>query len=135
MRAFNQGIVGPYNSHTGLSVRVFDVFRTDAVTFEEIVRTNGMDEGVLAALKAIHEPSPEEIAAVNLVLSWRPEGDPKWVAWVHGIMDEEWLAPRLDLVTFFDSIDADEGREVPIGGRARLSADGTVMQPVPAPVA
>ena len=69
MRAFIEGTVGPYYSHTGLSVRVFDMFPTDAVTFEEIVRTNGTDERVLSALKAIHEPGPEEIAAVNLILS------------------------------------------------------------------
>ena len=43
MRVFNAGTVGPYYSHTGLSVRVFDVFRTDASTFEEIVRTSGSD--------------------------------------------------------------------------------------------
>ena len=38
MRVFIAGTVDPYYSHTGLSVRVFDVFRTDASTFEEIVR-------------------------------------------------------------------------------------------------
>ena len=78
MRAFNQGIVGPYNSHTGLSVRVFDVFRTDAVTFEEIVRTNGTDAGILAAITELHAPSAEEFAAVNVRLSWSPDGNPNW---------------------------------------------------------
>ena len=43
MRVFIAGTVGPYYSHTGLSVRVFDLFRTDASTFEEIVRTSGSD--------------------------------------------------------------------------------------------
>ena len=65
MRAFLAGTLGAYISHTDLSEWVFELFKADASTFEEIVRTHGTDEAVLAALTAIHEPSAEEIAACN----------------------------------------------------------------------
>lgn len=135
MRAFLAGTLGPYYSHTGLSVRTFELFRTDASTFKEIVRTHGTDEGVLASLVAIHEPSARDVAAVNLVLSWRPDGDPKLLDFIRTYLSEHALGDRPDVVTFFDLIELEEGREVPIGGRPRLSADGTVRQPAPPPVA
>lgn len=66
MRGFLAGTPGDYWSHTGMSGGVFDLFKTDAPTFEEIVRTHGTDEEVLASLMAIQGPSAEEIAALNL---------------------------------------------------------------------
>ena len=135
MRGFVAGTVGPYYSHTGLSRPVFEFFGTDASTFEEIVRTHGTDEGVLAALMAIRSPSAEDIAAVNLRLSWSPDCNPKGLAFIENYMSEHGLGHRSDLVTYFDLMEVDEGRDVPVGGRARLSADGTVRQPAPPPVA
>lgn len=118
-RAFLAGTLGANISHTHLSEWVFELFDAYASTFEEIVRSHGTDEAVLASLVAIHEPSADEIADCNKRLSLAPDGNPKALTWLHGMMSENGFGDRLDVVTFFDAIDLDEGREVPIGGRAR----------------
>ena len=47
MRAFVNGTHGEYASHRGLSNRVFTLFGVTAEEFEQIVRDNPTDEGVL----------------------------------------------------------------------------------------
>ena len=47
MRAFVNGTAGEYNSHRGLSNRVFNLFGVTPEQFEQAVRENPTDEGVL----------------------------------------------------------------------------------------
>ena len=117
MRAHLAGTLGEYIAHKGFSVDVFELFGTDAATFEEIVRTHDTDEGVLAALMAIKPPTAEEIASFNLEMTTYPSNDPAGVARMHGRMAAAGRGHRTDIVTSFDSWDLEEGRDVPIGGR------------------
>ncbi|MFM7196543.1 MAG: DUF5069 domain-containing protein [Chloroflexota bacterium] len=117
MRAHLAGTPGEYIAHTGFSADVFELFGTDASTFEEIVRTHDTDEGVLASLMAIKHPTADEIDAFNLEMTTYPSNDPAGVARMHGRMAAAGHGDRTDIVTSFDSWDIDEGRDVPIGGR------------------
>jgi hypothetical protein len=117
MRAHLADTAGEYIAHKGFSADVFDLFGTDAATFEEIVRTHDTDEGVLASLLAIKHPTAEEVAAYNLEMTTYPSNDPAGVARMHGRMAAAGRGDRTDIVTSFDSWDLEEGRDVPIGGR------------------
>lgn len=117
MRAHLAGTLGEYVAHRGISVDVFELFGSDAATFEEIVRTHDTDEDVLASLVAIKQPTAEEVAAFNLdMLTW-PVNDAPALARMHGRMTEDGHGDRLDITSSFDRLDLDEGREVPVGGR------------------
>jgi len=117
MRAHLADTPGEYIAHKGFSADVFELFGTDAETFEDIVRTHDTDEGVLASLLAIKHPTAEEIAAYNLEMTTYPSNDPAGVARMHGRMAAAGRGDRTDIVTSFDSWDLEEGRDVPIGGR------------------
>ncbi|HAN14338.1 MAG: DUF5069 domain-containing protein [Proteobacteria bacterium] len=117
MRAHIAGTLGEYVSHRGFSADVFELFGTDAETFEEIVRTHDTDEGVLASLMAIKHLTAEEIAAFNLENVTWPANDPAALERMHGRMASAGHGDRLDIVCALDEMDLDEGREVPIGGR------------------
>lgn len=117
MRAHLAGTPGEYIAHKGFSADVFELFGTDAETFEEIVRTHDTDDGVLASLLAIKQPTADEIEAFNVEMSTYPSKDPAGVARMHGRMAAAGHGDRTDIVTSFDSWDIDEGRDVPIGGR------------------
>ncbi len=117
MRAYIAGTPGEYTAHTGFSADVFELFGTDAATFEQIVRTHDTDEGVLASLMAIKHPTAAEVEAFNLEMSTYPSNDPAGVERMHGRMASAGFGDRTDIVTSFDSWDLDEGREVPVGGR------------------
>ena len=121
MRAHLAGTPGEYIAHKGFSADVFDLFGTDAATFEEIVRTHDTDEDVLASLMAIKHPTAEEIAAFNLEMTTYPSKDPAAVERMHGRMAAAGRGHRTDIVTSFDSWDLEEGRDVPIGGRLAAS--------------
>ncbi|NBT95438.1 MAG: DUF5069 domain-containing protein, partial [Chloroflexi bacterium] len=84
MRAHIAGTLGEYVSHRGFSADVFELFGTDAETFEEIVRTHDTDEGVLASLMAIKHLTAEEIAAFNLENVTWPANDPAALERMHG---------------------------------------------------
>jgi hypothetical protein len=117
MRAYLAGTPGEYIAHKGFSADVFELFGTDAATFEEIVRTHDTDEGVLAALMTIKHPTAEAIATYNLEMTTYPSNDPAAVERMHGRMAAAGRGHRTDIVTSFDSWDLEEGRDVPIGGR------------------
>jgi hypothetical protein len=117
MRAHLADTPGEYIAHKGFSADVFELFGTDAETFEDIVHTHDTDEGVLASLLAIKHPTAEEIAAYNLEMTTYPSNDPAGVARMHGRMAAAGRGDRTDIVTSFDSWDLEEGRDVPIGGR------------------
>ena len=65
MRASLAGSAGAYNAKTGYSTNLFELFGVTADEFEQIVRDNPTDEGVLQALTARKPLSGAEIEAWN----------------------------------------------------------------------
>ena len=117
MRAYIAGTVGDYNARLGTSEVLFRrLLGVTADEFEQLVREHPTDEGVLAALRARRPHTPEEIDAWNtLAVNMAPRNEQEWA--------EHWQrlevaggGHRRDIVTRFDRLDLDDGREVPIGG-------------------
>ena len=117
MRAHLAGTLGEYIAHRGFSVDVFELFGTDAATFEEVVRTHDSDEGVLEALRAIKVPSAEEVEAFNLEMSTWPVNDEAALARLRDRLEKSGHSDRTDITSSLDVLDLNEGREVPVGGR------------------
>src|SRR5688500_16749190 len=65
-RAHIAGTAGEYVALRGLSARVFELFGVTPEQFEQAVRENDTDEGVLRALESVgKKPSQQEIEAHN----------------------------------------------------------------------
>jgi hypothetical protein len=110
MRAHVAGTVGEYNSHRGMSSRVFDLFGVTAEQFEEAVRVNPSDEGVLAWLQQHgRKPSQSEIDQFNATLqdlAPNEEMQPRFRA----ALERMGHGQRTDVRTWLDMQDLDEGR-------------------------
>ncbi len=117
MRAFVNGTQGEYNSHRGLSSRVFNLFGVTPEQFEQAVRENPTDEGVLQWLQEHGKrPSQQEIEAHNqAVLTAGPQND-EGKARFRASLERLGFGDRTDVTTFVDSEDLEEGREVPRRG-------------------
>jgi hypothetical protein len=118
MRAHLAGTKGEYNSHAGTSERLFrHVFGITAAQFEQIVRDNPTDDGVLAALQAITPLAQELIELSNeAAVNDGPITDGDWQEhWQR--LEASGHGHRREIVTRYDRLDLDEGREVPVGGR------------------
>ena len=118
MRASIAGTVGEYNARLGPSEVLFRrLLGVTADEFEQIVRVQPTDEGVLEALRARRSHPRAEIDAWNiLAVNMAPRNEQEWT--------EHWQrlevaggAHRRDIVTRFDRLDLDDGRDVPVGGR------------------
>ena len=118
MRAHVAGTAGAYNARRGTSEVLFRrLFGVTADEFEQLVREHPTDEGVLAALRERRALAPEAIDAWNaLAVNMGPRNEAEWA--------EHWQrlavaggGHRRDIVTRFDRLDLDDGREVPPGGR------------------
>src|SRR3954471_13405170 len=114
MRAHLNGTAGEYNSHRGLSNRVFSLFGVTAEQFEQAVRENPTDEGVLQWLQEHGKrPSQQEIEAHNqAVLSAGPQ-DEQGIARLRANLERLGFGDRTDVKTHIDAEDLEEGREVP----------------------
>ena len=118
MRALIAGTVGPYNAKTGVSTGVFDLFGVTADEFEQIVKDNATDDAVLQALNARRTPTPEAIADWNRRAITRGPTDEAGWARHRKMLEDAGYGDRTDIVTTYDRLDLDDGREVPQGGRA-----------------
>jgi Domain of unknown function (DUF5069) len=117
MRAFLAGTAGAYNAKTGVSTGVFDLFGVTPDEFEQIVKENETDEAVLRALNARKTPSPAEIEDWNRrAINRQPTDEAGWARhWK--MLEDAGYGDRKDIVTTYDRLDLDDGREVPQGGR------------------
>ena len=118
MRAHIAGTVGEYVAHRGFSMRVYELFGVTSQQFEEAVRANDTDEGVLQWLYThSRRPTTEEIEAYNTrSLQYGPQTPEQWKGF-RDFLEKIGHGHRTDLTHHFDRYDLDEGREVPIGGR------------------
>jgi hypothetical protein len=119
MRAYLNGAAGAYNAKTGYSTSLFELFGVSPDEFEEIVKANPTDEGVLDALMARRQLSPDEIDAWNQgSINRSPTDDAGWARhWKQ--LEDAGYGDRKDIRTMYDRLDLDDGRQVPVGGRAK----------------
>ncbi len=91
-----------------------------AEEFEQIVRDNPTDEGVLQALMARKSISQEEIEAWNQrSINRTPTDEAGWARhWK--MLEDAGFGDRKDARTMYDRLDLDDGRQVPIGGRQKV---------------
>lgn len=117
MRAYIDGTHGLYNAKVGYSTQLFDVFGVTPDEFEQIVRANPTDEGVLQALKQRKSLSQEDVRAWNeRSINRTPTDDAGWERHWKQLADAGY-ADRRDVRTMYDRLDLDDGRQVPQGGR------------------
>lgn len=114
MRAFVNWTHGEYNSHRGLSNRTFQLFGVTPEQFEQAVRENPTDEGVLQWLYAHGKrPSQQEIEAYNhTVLNAGPQ-DEAGMTRFRANLEKLGHGHRTDVKTHMDAEDLEEGRQVP----------------------
>jgi hypothetical protein len=117
MRAHLAGTAGEYRAKTGFSTQLFTLLGVTADEFEEIVRQNPTDDGVLAALTARRKVPQEEISAWN-ERAMSPPSDDAGRAQHRKMLEDAGYGHRTDITNRYDRLDLDDGREVPIGGRS-----------------
>jgi|SRR3954451_1774175 len=124
MRAYIAGTHGAYNAKTGFSTQLFEILGVTPDEFEQIVRDNPTDEGVLQALLA-HKPlSQQEIRAWNeRAINRSPTDEAGWQRHWQQLADAGY-GDRRDVRTTYDRLDLDDGREVPQGGRPHALKQG-----------
>ncbi len=94
-----------------------DLFGVTPDEFEQIVRKNPTDEGVLQALLARKPLSQPEIDAWNArSINRSPTDEAGWQRhWQQ--LAAAGYGDRRDVRTMYDRLDLEDGREVPQGGR------------------
>lgn len=119
MRAHIAGTNGAYNAKVGYSTALFDLFGVSADEFEQLVRDNPTDEGVLQALMARKSLSQAEIEGWNQrSINRTPTDEAGWARhWK--MLEDAGFGDRKDARTMYDRLDLDDGRQVPIGGRQK----------------
>ena len=120
MRAYIGGKHGAYNAKTGYSTQLFDLFGVTADEFEEIVKANETDEAVAAVLLQRRPLSEKEIEEWNERCETRQPQDEEARARHFKMLADAGYGDRTDVVTMYDRLDIDDGREVPRGGRRGL---------------
>ena len=118
MRAHIKGTHGAYNAKTGYSTQLFDLFGVTPDEFEQIVRDNPSDEGVLQALMAKKHLTQQDIDAWNKrSINREPADEAAWQRhWKQ--LEDAGYGHRRDVRTMYDRLDLDDGRQVPQGGRS-----------------
>ena len=116
-RAHIAGTAGEYVALRGLSSRVFDLFGVTPQQFEQAVRENDSDEGVLRALEqAGKKPSQQEIEAHNKTVLERGPADEAGMERFRTNLTKLGFGDRTDIKTHIDAEDLEEGRDVPRRG-------------------
>jgi hypothetical protein len=120
MRAYIDGKHGAYNAKTGYSTQLFDLFGVTADEFEEIVKANESDDAVLKVLTERRPLSAKEIEEWNERCETRQPQDDEARTRHFKMLADAGYGDRTDVVTMYDRLDLDDGREVPRGGRRGL---------------
>ena len=121
MRAHIDGKHGAYNAKTGFSTQLFDLFGVTADEFEEIVKSNESDEQVLDVLMQRRKLTAQEIEEWNERCETRRPTDEAGIARHRKMIEDAGYGDRADdVVTMYDRLDLDDGREVARGGRRGL---------------
>jgi hypothetical protein len=124
MRAYIDGTHGAYNAKTGVSTATFALFGVTPDEFEQIVRENATDEGVLNALMAKKRLSQQEIEDYNRGMTNRAPTDEAGWERHYKMLADAGYGDRRDIRTTYDRLDLDDGRQVPQGGRPHALKQG-----------
>ncbi|MGI8423685.1 MAG: DUF5069 domain-containing protein [Chloroflexota bacterium] len=123
MRAHIDGKSGAYNAKTGFSTQLFDLFGVTADEFEEIVKANDSDEQVFKVLSARRPLAAKEIEEWNERCETRRPTDEAGTARHRKMLEDAGFGDRVgDVVTMYDRLDLDDGREVKKGGRRGIGS-------------
>lgn len=123
MRAQIDGKAGAYNAKTGFSTQLFDFFGVTADELEEIVKANESDEQVFKVLSERRPLTAQEIEDWNERCETRRPTDEAGIARHRKMIEDAGFGDRAgDVVTMYDRLDLDDGREVPRGGRRGLGS-------------
>jgi hypothetical protein len=121
MRAHIDGKNGANNAKTGFSTQLFDLFGVTADEFEEIVKNNDGDDQVADMLLQRRKLSAQEIEEWNERCETRQPTDETGIARHRKMIEDAGFKDRVDdVVTMYDRLDLDDGRQVPKGGRRGL---------------
>lgn len=116
-RAHIAGTAGEYVALRGLSTRVFDLYGVTPEQFEEAVKQNADDAGVLRALEQKgKKPTPQEIEAHNKTVLERGPADEAGMERMRANLTKLGFGDRTDIKTHIDAEDLEEGRTVPPRG-------------------
>ena len=114
MRAYINGTHGEYNSHRGLSNRVFTLYGVTPEQFEQAVRENPTDEGVVKWLETHgKKPSQQELDAHNHAVENAGPSDEAGMQRFRANLEKIGHGHRHDVKTHVDAEDLEEGRHVP----------------------
>jgi hypothetical protein len=115
MRAHVNGTAGEYNALRGMSNRVFELFGVTPEQFEQAVRENPTDEGVLRWLQqhGSKKPNQQEIEAYNQTMERNAPQNDEGKARFRAALEKMGHGHRTDVTTYLDQQDLDEGRSVP----------------------
>jgi hypothetical protein len=115
--AFNEGRLGEYDYNCPHDQPLFAFLGVDAETFAKKVAELKTDDAIVAWLQAssnLSKKTPAEIAAFDAERAhWGPEPGSHGEEYFLGLRKQ--IAPdRTDIVTWFDILDLDEKRPVPV---------------------
>lgn len=115
-RAYNHGTLGEYDYDCPHDKPLFAFLGLDGATFAQRVKDLGSDDGIVAWLQRdyLSKKTADEIEAFNSDRTrWHP--DPGSPSKEYFDQLREQVAPgRSDIVTWFDVLDLDEKRPVPV---------------------
>ena len=114
MRGRIAGTAPTYKHNAGLSQQLCDLFGVTADEFQAIVAANETDERVLNVLLARRPLSQQEIEEWNHRAQTRAPQDEKGKAKHRQQLEDAGFGHRTDVVTMFDRVDLEDGRDVPV---------------------
>jgi hypothetical protein len=120
-KAYSEGHLGEYDYDCPHDKPLFAFLGIDAETFAKKVTELGSDDAIVAWLQSssnLSKKTPAEIAAFNNERThWAPEPGSHGEEYFLNLRKQ--LAPeRTDIVTWFDLLDLDEKRPVPVATKA-----------------
>jgi hypothetical protein len=114
MRARIAGTAPEYKHNAGLSQQLCELFGLTADQFQEVVAASETDEQVLHTLLARRPLSQSEIEEWNHRARTRAPSSEKGKAKHRQQLEQAGFGHRTDVVTMFDRVDLEDGREVPL---------------------
>jgi hypothetical protein len=114
-KAFNEGNLGEYDYDCPHDKPLFEFLGTDGAQFAAKVKELVTDEAIAGWVQTLlSKKTPAEIEAFNASrLHWHPEAGSHGEEYFQNLRRQV-AADRPEIVTWFDLLDLDEGRPVPV---------------------